>query len=400
MTPRRDGLPAPGRCFAGAAALALFLASLPCQRTWIVDARNGAGTDFTDLPPAVVAAAAGDHLLVRPGDYRTPRITKPLRIRGEAGARVLLAPLPPRSLEVTGIAAGETCVIHGLEVLGPGHSVLGGVRVAGCAGVVVLSRVRIVTQDQGVPALHVVDCSAVVLAACTVGFHSLFERSRVAATACTFDAFQPLSQVAGLTLRKTAVELTQCTATGANGGSFGGHDYVAAPAVYAIDSDIVVRGDVASTFTGGTFNGLPAAPSLDGGGTSTLAVDPTVTLTPPPANMRSTSIRRLPALTATGGALGASLDVTLYAPVGDAWAMLAALPGMPFLLPGLGVHWLDPTGEVLVTGGVQGAGERTTVSLTVPDDRGLAGLALAFQTVSGRTADSLTLSNPVVPVIH
>jgi hypothetical protein len=224
------------------AALALLLASLPGQRTWIVDASNGPGTDFTDLPPAVVAAAAGDHLLVRPGDYRTPaRITMPLRIRGEPGARVMLAPLPPRSFEIAGIAAGQTFVLHGLEVLGPGFSILGGVKVAGCDGVVVLSALRIATEDRGIPALHLVDSRAVVLMGCAVSYHTLVERSRVAATACTFDAFHPYTQTAGLTVRQSAVELTQCVATGAHGGSFGGN-FLAAPAVYATDSDLAIRG--------------------------------------------------------------------------------------------------------------------------------------------------------------
>lgn len=36
------------------------------QRTWIVDAANGAGADFTDLAPAIGAARAGDTILLRP----------------------------------------------------------------------------------------------------------------------------------------------------------------------------------------------------------------------------------------------------------------------------------------------------------------------------------------------
>jgi hypothetical protein len=46
-----------------AVAVALPVAA---QRTWIVDASNGPGADFTDLPKAVQAASAGDLILLRP----------------------------------------------------------------------------------------------------------------------------------------------------------------------------------------------------------------------------------------------------------------------------------------------------------------------------------------------
>ena len=53
------------------------------QTIWIVDTANGPGTNFTDLPPSVVAAAHADALIVRPGTYSPFNVSgKALAIRG------------------------------------------------------------------------------------------------------------------------------------------------------------------------------------------------------------------------------------------------------------------------------------------------------------------------------
>ena len=65
---------------------ALLLATL-VQTIWIVDAANGPGTNFTDLPAAVAAAISGDTILVRPGTYTHFNVSgKALTIRGAGAA--------------------------------------------------------------------------------------------------------------------------------------------------------------------------------------------------------------------------------------------------------------------------------------------------------------------------
>lgn len=68
----------------------LLLAAMPervsAQRTWVVDAFNGAGADFRDLPPAVLAASPGDTLRVRRGGYNGFTTGKPLKILAESVA--------------------------------------------------------------------------------------------------------------------------------------------------------------------------------------------------------------------------------------------------------------------------------------------------------------------------
>ena len=47
----------------------IFALALPT--IWIVDAANGPGTSFTDLPPAIAAAQSGDTIIVRAGPAYT-----------------------------------------------------------------------------------------------------------------------------------------------------------------------------------------------------------------------------------------------------------------------------------------------------------------------------------------
>ncbi|MCI0586734.1 MAG: hypothetical protein L0323_07840 [Planctomycetes bacterium] len=58
-------------------------ACLLLQTTWVVDDDGGPGVNFTDLPPAIAAAADGDVLLVQPGTYSHFTLSgKGLRILG------------------------------------------------------------------------------------------------------------------------------------------------------------------------------------------------------------------------------------------------------------------------------------------------------------------------------
>lgn len=69
------------------ASLALGTA-LQAPTTWVVDDDGGPGVDFTDLQQAINAAAAGDLILVKPGDYGDFDLGKSLTILGELGVNV------------------------------------------------------------------------------------------------------------------------------------------------------------------------------------------------------------------------------------------------------------------------------------------------------------------------
>ena len=100
----------------------------PPPATWIVDASGGG--QFVDIPPAIVAAADGDLILVLPGFYSSFTVDKALTVIGEPGVRaqhaviqsapgpVALADLDLWTLQV--LACDEAVVLDGLEVAGPG----------------------------------------------------------------------------------------------------------------------------------------------------------------------------------------------------------------------------------------------------------------------------------------
>ena len=89
---------------------------------WIVDASNGPGTHFTDLPPAIAAAANGDTILVRSGTYTPFTLTgKGLWIRG-AGAATTTVTAPAGSATDVAIAAtpaGSLVQLSGLTLQSP-----------------------------------------------------------------------------------------------------------------------------------------------------------------------------------------------------------------------------------------------------------------------------------------
>lgn len=82
----------------------IVLALLPT--IWVVDASNGPGTNFTDLPAAVAASTSGDTILVRPGTYSGFSVAgKALTIRGAGAASTFVA-----LTSQPGSAFGETTI--------------------------------------------------------------------------------------------------------------------------------------------------------------------------------------------------------------------------------------------------------------------------------------------------
>lgn len=103
------------------------------HRVWVVDARNGPGTDFTDLQLAVDRVPLGDILDVRDGSYGFSSgisVTRGVTIQFRSGAG-----LGGPHLQAT-IPARQTLVISGLRAASFPHAV--SVQILGCAGTVSL----------------------------------------------------------------------------------------------------------------------------------------------------------------------------------------------------------------------------------------------------------------------
>ena len=153
-------------------ALLLVTAPLAAQTVWVVDDDGGTGVDFTDLQPAVDAAAPGDVVLVRAGSYLPFQVDgKPLAIVGDQDAQVVIAgPPEDATSRVRNLAAGDVFVLRNLTITPPSGMADDHLTIEDCEGVVWLEDVEL---DRGFPfffftsfqsqVLHVVRSDAVVL---------------------------------------------------------------------------------------------------------------------------------------------------------------------------------------------------------------------------------------------
>src|SRR5262245_12314469 len=102
--------------------LLLAIALSVPQSTWIVDRANGPGTNYTDLPPAVAAAAHGDTIFVRRsptnGPYSPFQVTgKALTIRGEGAAVTIVSNLNGfGASSIAAVPAGSVFCLEGINV--------------------------------------------------------------------------------------------------------------------------------------------------------------------------------------------------------------------------------------------------------------------------------------------
>lgn len=148
--------------FVCACSFPLLAAPLAAQQTWKVCCSGAYGAQFTDLPPAVAAAAPGDTILIyldalggpcsSQVPYTAPVITKPLKIVGA----VIYGGAPSSQwmsadssifvegrIEIRNIAAGETVYLSGIGISAlssagqPSQLV-----VEDCAGTVVIERME------------------------------------------------------------------------------------------------------------------------------------------------------------------------------------------------------------------------------------------------------------------
>ena len=326
---------------------------------WIVDASNGPGTNFTNLPPAVTAAASGDTIIVKAGAYSTFNATgKALTIIG-AGASMtsLVSSLGAR---IDSVPAGMTFYVEGLKfgasLGGTSNSVPAGLRVSGATTKVVLTDVvmegKTVTlsglmQTGGVPGLLVVGGAEVHLSRSTAtggngGSYAAAEGARVeggcklAADASTFIGGAGTNGGyefggSGMVVLGSS-SLSRCSA-------FGGASIWQTGDGITVTGFVRVAGTVADVIKAGT-PGVSTAPfpgiAINAyQGATGVVVHGSVTLLPALPNGALTSgavtlgapvlpYLALTGTTTSGGALVASQPVTLF--------LDGVLPSAPFVL--------------------------------------------------------------------
>lgn len=147
-----------GKLLGRLAPIGLSLAAT-AQQTWIVDRSGGPGVHFTEVQPAVVAAAPGDRIEIRgTGYYPGFSVDRGLEIEAVQGAGCT-------SVYVLGVPANQHVRILGLGTAAP---VAGQVLIVQCAGSVVLQDVRTLLIGNNQVAMRIIDSANVWLRSCTI----------------------------------------------------------------------------------------------------------------------------------------------------------------------------------------------------------------------------------------
>ena len=357
------------------------------QRTWIVDAANGPGTDFVDLPPAVAAASDGDRILVRGGVYSPTTISKALRIQGALSTQFAT---PFAALIVENIPAGRTVELTSLQM---NQAAGAGLLIRACRGTVTLRDVL----GTAFPAIAIADADYVAVSG---------RSGEIAATHATLsivDGRVESLRDNGVALTATAAEITVADAEILGGPSHpSGSPLVLGPGTGIQMSGGQLRLASSAVVAAGPRRGLNqgTAPALRNIG-GTLILDPAATLvgtgTPAIATDVTPRFEPVPGVSLDGGQVGRSLTVTLTAPPGLAAVLVASTGARPVATP-FGRFVLDVAGAVTMRSGTTTPDGLLEITTTVPALPELRGVPLHFQ---GATAGStVQLSTPASLLLH
>jgi hypothetical protein len=383
-------------------ALALGLASFAAptaraQSTWVVDAAMGPGAQFADLPAAVTAARDGDLVFVRRGVYSMTTVGKSLRLVGAPGAE-LRSHTRSDTLRIANIAVGREVSLSGFVISDGSSPFLGrapiAITIEDCAGAVHLQSVTLVGGWDS-SAIRVARCLAVTLNECALRPGLAVEASRVLLTRCTVRGGGN-NLGTGIYVSASTVEVAQCDV---EGSAASGHA-AAFSGIRADSGIVIVRGDGASRIAGGATGGQILVPAIADPSwhLSTLFLDPSVTILGAVEGFANQNVRRLPALYASGGALGGSLSIELYSPAQRPFLVLGSRIEVPQALVSWSDLWLDVAFLFVIGSGVQGGSEHAVFLETVPAHPELIGWTIAFQALSAEVG--LELSNAVAVVLR
>ncbi|MCA8972151.1 MAG: hypothetical protein KDC95_20355 [Planctomycetes bacterium] len=361
------------------------------QRTWVVDAANGPGTDFTEIAPALTAASDGDVLRVRAGDYRPWTTSKGVALLGDPGAVIHLGIV--EVCAVRNLGAGQRFVLRGFQFVEdyPLNGADSYFEATQCKGSVHLEslvegawRKAFAKFDHCdfVTVAHHASSRRFDVVSCRVTMHD------VNITAGTVDFALPSP---ALGLRDSYVEITECVLRGAIGNS-----YVApSPAIIATSSAIELRGSKNSSIAGGILRQVHA-PAIRADATSTLRIDPRVTIVGS-IDGGVVTRERMIALEVGGGLLSTSKIYDVVAPAGDFVVIFGALPA-PSLRTPIGELWLDLASLYVVGAAQIGASGMWQITTPIPSNPSLRGVVLAYQVLD--IGNAIDLSNAAVVILR
>lgn len=404
----------------GAAVLAFCAPS--SAHTIVVDDDGGPGVDFTDIPPAVAAASAGDLVLVHAGSYSGFTVGAALTILGAPGVTV-------GYIEVADAPGPGPVILASLEG--------GPVTLRNCGAVVVLQDLVVEgSWPVGVPGVRIEACDDVRLRGLTVhaagdafqggGTAIHAEQSRVEVVESGIDApgGAPECLNAGpgrcLFADDCVVRFARSSATGGWGavdtfcGTQGGDGADGLRVTGA--TDLLVTGGPADTIAGGfggggpvTF-GAPGTPVvLEGGsavrysgvtlvpGWSPSGTSPEIAVCP-----SCTALEAMPAdptLAVLGDAVaGGALAFRLYGTPGASAQMFLGRRAVVVPIAGAAEDLLVSRDRVIPLGTVPASGELDW-SFTVPANLPV-GLVFYAQAATAPASGGVRLTHSVPLVVH
>lgn len=353
--------------------------AMTMAQTYIVDAANGPGTNFTDLPAAAAAAPDGAVLEVRAGNYSGFTITnKGMSVLFASGARIQ-SPVSGTSfgVDIQGIGPAQTVLLRGLN-LTP-SAIVYWWSLSNCQGLVMFEDCGRALSAAVPPSLFATNCTQVSLDRCQLGWDP----------SCHHGATLVSSNVVFRSSYVAWVDATACHLQFLDSAvsSFSCGYPSVAPAIQMTGGDTRVQ---AGSMVATMFNWSVA-------GNGALRVDPRAGLNAPTSPSIQPNNLEMPAADSTGGSLGGSVTTTVRGPTGDVGALLVGLPGPPVQFPGFAdVLWLQPGTESVCTFAAFTAGTALTVTYAVPNVQALRGLRLCWHGVSFGVTNGLQASNPAI----
>ncbi len=362
--------------------LLLLTLQAPAQSTWIVDASGAPDADFTSIQAAVDAAADGDRILIRAGQYHGFEIVgKGLALHGEAGVQLSAT----GTLHVVGTQPDQTVTISDVHVRGV--SIGSGQGATDCRGRVVLERILF---DALTTRPTFARCEDVRARFVDLRLPLRVVDSRLAASDSRFQAglLYPLGGV-GMDIGNSDVTLARCEVSGSLATGFG----IAHPAVRLASSSLRLTGDESSTFTASPGTTLTTH-AIDG--TGSVVRDPRVSLLSTGGAARVApslldTVVPIPDLQVLGDTrAGNRVSVRLRGVEGEIWGLMVGLPGAPVQLPGIGGA-IDYTTPIVALQGVFGT-EPVWLSYTAVS--GLPpGFAFCWQAIASEPGGTWQHSN-------
>ena len=386
-------------------------------RTFLVDANNSPGTHFTDLPPAVAAAADGDVLVVLAGSYSGFAVSKGIAILGRQGVIVSGNNPAVPAVDVTNVPFGRTLVLKDLEIKHPSPlPAESALRLQANAGRIHLDGV--VPYNFERRPLPITGCLLVTIrnhgtGGTTPNYPSIsastvvIARSVLDGAAASYHAWTGVRTARpGVVATNSSVSIVDCTIRGGSGATTSWmppQAYGPAPAVSASGCTLSMRGrsqDIVAAGAGAGAYYTSPVPAISAPG-STVEIDPAIPLssylaTPPITGAVGVVTAPLAALDAPNAALGGWLSPALRSSPADPFVLALGLPSDPTASP-IGTLFLDLQLFAVLAIGVQNATGSMQWAFAVPNDPVLRGATFALEAANGYSSGArVGLTNPVL----